>query len=161
LVEPAQIEKLTQNVTRYKRIMYLVIAVLLAGVALLVTGLTVPIMPVMIAGSVCCGLGFLGNFYGWTFFAIYQGKLRLLRLIESNRLTTIEDIAASTGKVKSQVKREMTALINGGYLPGWRFNKKSGELVSTEFKGYKCPHCGAPVQPEDKICIYCGTGIRG
>ncbi len=154
------IDKICKRAAFFKRVLILVSFLFAASVPALVVSAVNHITPLIIVFAIVCGLSFLGVFYGWTFWMMFNAKKNLLIFINTNRLTGIAEIAESTAKPKSQVRRDLKSLLKSGYLPGWKYHKPTDELLSTLSRNLKCPSCGGPVLPEEKVCAYCKSTLR-
>lgn len=130
------------------------------SIPLIVVGATLAVTPLTVCGGILCGIGFLGAFYGWTFWGLFYGRLNLLKLIVRERLTGIDEISESAGKSKGQIRRDVKLLIKGGHLSGFKFSKKEDGILSTNERDYSCPACGAPLKAEEKVCPYCNVTVR-
>ncbi|MDR2201494.1 MAG: winged helix-turn-helix transcriptional regulator [Clostridiales bacterium] len=153
-------KNIDKTIKVYLRIMLGVTLMLIAGIVFLSVGLSLGITALTALGGAFIGVGFLGSFYGWVFFALLCGRRNLLNVIKNNNLSSVAEIAKSVGKSKGTVRRDIRSLISAGYLVKFKYNMQTDELLSTEVSKYKCPSCGAPHSPTDKVCRYCGCVLR-
>jgi len=148
-----------------KKLIVAVIATLMlpAGILLIIFGAKRNTL-MLVAGIVMTVIGFYGSPMCWIKFGESKKLALVFRLIYSENMYTVDDIATQTTFPREDVTAYINTLISSGYITGFFFkdgklilntNKKQTESTSEMIK---CPACGGTMRYDglNYVCEYCG-----
>jgi len=153
----------------YKKVVTLYLLFALIASVMLPAGILCIILAnsntwILIGGIVMTAFGFYGTPVLWIKYGESKRTALVQRLVYSENIYTVEDIASHASLTKEDVTASINKLIAGWYLTGFIFrdgklilntNKKQTEETS-EMR--KCPACGGTMRYNglNYVCEYCG-----